>query len=41
MDSNNYSEKIANFHALTENYDEDLSLKLLEKANWDEGVKII
>jgi len=44
MNSNNthkdidYAEKISNFHAMTENYNEELSLKYLERANWDEAV---
>ncbi len=34
-----YSLKISNFQAMTENYNEELSLKYLEQANWDEGVR--
>lgn len=36
-----YSEKILNFLALTDNYNEEIALNYLTKTNWDETVSLI
>jgi hypothetical protein len=33
-----YTEKIRNFQAIVDNYNEEISLNYLTKANWDESV---
>jgi hypothetical protein len=38
MNSNSQIEKINTFNALVENYDDNLAVKFLHKANWDETV---
>ena len=38
MNEINYSEKINNFKAITENYDEENAIRYLEQNGWDEIV---
>jgi hypothetical protein len=36
-----YTEKIRNFQALVDNYNEEVALNNLTNANWDEFVNIL
>ena len=33
-----YTEKIRNFQAIVDNYNEEIAFNYLSKANWDESV---
>lgn len=40
MNEINYDEKICNFQAITENYDNEIAMNYLTRHNWDETVEI-
>lgn len=39
-DQIDYTEKIKNFQAMVDNYNEEIALNYLTKADWDEAVNI-
>lgn len=40
-DTIDYTEKIRNFQAMVDNYNEEIALSFLTQADWDETVNIL
>jgi len=40
-DNIDYTEKIRNFQAMVDNYNEEIALSFLTQADWDETVNIL